>query len=226
MASLKYGDKGDAVKELQKRLKELGYFTGEIRGNYLSLTQEAVTTFQSQNGLVADGIYGPKTKAKLFSEEAKKYEIPKSTGKAGSTCEPAHGTAKKMDWWKSDIRKIFSKGTVATITDVKTGLSWREQRKGGTNHADCQPCTAADTAAFKKACKKWSWERRAIFVTIKGVNYAASMNCQPHGNGSIKNNNFPGHHCIHFTNSRTHCSNKVCPKHKKAIETAAKTTLP
>ena len=28
-------DKKNAVKALQKRLKELGYFTGEIGGNYM-----------------------------------------------------------------------------------------------------------------------------------------------------------------------------------------------
>ena len=37
----------------------------------------------------------------------------------------------------------------------------------------------------------------------------------------IKNNNFNGHHCIHFTNSRTHGGNKVCSKHQAAIKKAA-----
>ena len=79
-----------------------------------------------------------------------------------------------------------------------------------------------DTAALKKAYGgKWSWKRRAIFVTINGVNYAASMNGMPHGGSSIKGNNFDGHHCIHFTNSRTHCSNKVCKNHQAAIKKAA-----
>jgi hypothetical protein len=98
-------------------------------------------------------------------------------------------------------------------------------RKGGTNHADVQPLTAADTAAMKAAVGSWSWNRRAIFVTINGVNYAASMNCMPHGSGSITNNNFNGHHCIHFTNSRTHGSNKVCPLHQAAIRKALLASL-
>ena len=78
---------------------------------------------------------------------------------------------------------------------------------------------------MKKACGSWSWKRRAIFVTINGVNYAASMNCMPHGSGSIKDNNFNGHHCIHFTNSRTHGSNKVCSLHQAAIKKALNATL-
>ena len=104
-------------------------------------------------------------------------------------------------------------------------MAWHEKRTGGTNHADVQPVTAADTAAMRKAVGSWSWTRRAIFVTINGVNYAASMNCMPHGGGSIKNNNFDGHHCIHFTNSRTHGSNKVCSLHQNAIKKALNATL-
>ena len=72
---------------------------------------------------------------------------------------------------------------------------------------------------------KWSWDRRAVFVTIKGVNYASPINGMPHGDDSIKDNNFDGHHCIHFTNSRTHASNKVCPLHQAAVKKAAEARL-
>ena len=151
--------------------------------------------------------------------------VPDSASDGVSSARPARGTAQSMDWWSSDIQTIFARGTTATITDVATGIAWKEMRKGGTNHADCQPLTAADTAAMKAACGKWSWTRRAIFVTIDGVNYAASMNCMPHGSGSITNNNFNGHHCIHFTNSRTHSGNKVCEQHQAAIQKALSAKL-
>lgn len=221
--TLKRGMSGEEVKNLQQRLTELGYLNDKIDGKFGPKTEDAVLAFQADAGLVVDGLAGSKTMAALNKTNAPHKSATSDSNISSAT--PAKGTAKKMDWWKSDIQKIFAKGVTATITDVATGIAWREQRRGGTNHADLQPCTAADTAAFKKACKKWSWERRAVFVTINGINYAASINCQPHGGSSIKNNNFDGHHCCHFTNSRTHCSNKVCPNHKKAIEKAASTTL-
>ncbi|MBR0366780.1 MAG: hypothetical protein IJH86_00110 [Clostridia bacterium] len=143
-----------------------------------------------------------------------------------SAATPAKGTAREMDWWDSNIQKLFPRGATATVTDVDTGLAWREQRRGGTNHADVQPVTAKDTAAMKEAYGgTWSWARRAIFVTIDGNNYAASMNGMPHGGGSITDNDFNGHHCIHFTNSRTHGGNRVCALHQAAIKKAASTTL-
>ena len=126
-------------------------------------------------GLRVDGIVGPATQKALDDPQAPVYEVPKSDA------VPASGTAKKMDWFKSGIARIFAKGVVATITDVDTGLAWHERRRGGANHADVEPCTAADTAVLRTVYGgKWSWDRRAIFVTIDGVNYAASMNGMPH----------------------------------------------
>ena len=222
---LQYGATGEAVSRLQTRLKELGYFSGNVGGNYLDLTRAAVTAFQSAAKLSATGVADETTLTAIFSENAPK--APTSSSEAGdSPAKAATGTAKTMDWWTSDIQSIFARGTIAVVTDVETGISWRVKRSGGTNHADVQPLTAADTAAMKKACGgSWSWNRRAIFVTINGVNYAASMNCMPHGSGSITDNNFNGHHCIHFTNSRTHGSNKVCSLHQAAIKKAAAATL-
>lgn len=225
---LKYGDSGEAVKRVQSRLKELNYFSGEIGGNYLTLTQSAVAAFQRAAKLTANGVADYATLKALFSDDAPKYVKTESEGGTSSTptATPATGTAVEMDWWTSDIQSIFARGTTAVVTDVATGLAWREKRTGGTNHADVQPLTASDTAVLKKVYGgTWSWSRRAIFVTINGVNYAASMNGMPHGGGSITNNNFNGHHCIHFTNSRTHGSNKVCSLHQAAIKKALAATL-
>ena len=125
------------------------------------------------------------------------------------------------DWWESGIQAAFPRGGTATVTDVDTGISWQVSRYQGTNHADCQPLTSEDAEKMKAACGgEWTWERRAIIVTIDGKHYAASMNCMPHGNGSIGGNGFGGHHCIHFINSRTSGTNKVCPEHQNAIKKA------
>jgi len=222
---LQYGDTGEAVKSLQARLKELGYFTGTVGGNYLDLTRAAVSAFQTVAKMTATGIADQATLAAIFSDSAPEAPKPEAADDGVSTVKPATGTAREMDWWTSDISSIFSVGTIATVTDVNSGIAWLEKRTGGTNHADVQPATAADTAAMKKAVGSWSWTRRPIFVTINGVNYAASMNCMPHGFDSISSNNFDGHHCIHFTNSRTHGSNKVCSLHQAAIRKAAAAAL-
>lgn len=61
----RYGSSGEEVKEIQKKLKQWGYYDGDIDGIYGSKTFSAVKKFQSKNGLTADGIAGEKTLAAL-----------------------------------------------------------------------------------------------------------------------------------------------------------------
>lgn len=221
---LHQGNKGDDVKLVQSKLIELGYLKDKADGIFGKKTLAAVKAFQKDKGLTVDGEVGKKTWNKLFPTSSSSTT---STTTSSTVDLKASGQqyAKEMDWWTSGIQKIFGKNVTATITDVKTGLQWKEVRKAGSKHADVQPKTSADTAKLKKAYGgNWSWARRPIWVTINGVTYAASMNGQPHGGSSI-NNNFPGHHCIHFTNSRTHGSDKVDANHQKAIKIAATTPL-
>ena len=158
-----------------------------------------------------------------YVSTTKPEAAPSNPGNSGSDEAVNPGKVQMADWWTSNIQKTFKVGVIATVTDVDTGLSWKVKRSGGSNHADVQPLTAADTAKMKQAYNgKWSWDRHAIWVTIDGVSYAASMNGMPHGTGSIKDNNFDGHHCIHFLNSRTHTGNRWDTAHQAAVQKAYK----
>ena len=70
---LRNGSKGQDVKDLQSRLAGLGYYTGDIDGEFGPGTKEAVTAFQKANGLEADGIVGEETRNLLFSVNAKPF---------------------------------------------------------------------------------------------------------------------------------------------------------
>ena len=58
---LKYGSRGEDVKNLQKLLSL------NADGIFGRQTERAVKNFQKENGLVADGIVGQKTIAKLLA---------------------------------------------------------------------------------------------------------------------------------------------------------------
>ncbi len=60
-AVLRQGASGGEVKELQRRLKQWGYYSGAVDGIYGAKTVEAVKYFQRKNGLTADGIAGKST---------------------------------------------------------------------------------------------------------------------------------------------------------------------
>lgn len=61
----KYGSSGEEVKQIQTKLKNWGYYKGNIDGIYGSQTLKAVKDFQRKNGLTVDGIVGEKTLAAL-----------------------------------------------------------------------------------------------------------------------------------------------------------------
>jgi hypothetical protein len=64
---LQYGDESYQVEALQSQLNRLGYFDAEFTGYYGEITESAVKRFQRDNGLLADGIYGPDTARVLRS---------------------------------------------------------------------------------------------------------------------------------------------------------------
>lgn len=60
-AVLRQGAKGDEVKEVQRRLKQWGYYKGSVDGVFGAGTRSAVIAFQKKNGLKADGVVGKST---------------------------------------------------------------------------------------------------------------------------------------------------------------------
>ena len=63
--ALKNGSSGDEVTALQRKLKELGVYTGPINGNFGPLTEKAVKKFQKIHGLKQLGSVGPGTRILL-----------------------------------------------------------------------------------------------------------------------------------------------------------------
>ena len=61
----KKGSSGPTVTEIQRRLKNWGYYSGSVDGVYGSQTEKAVRWFQQKNGLQADGQVGDLTLAAL-----------------------------------------------------------------------------------------------------------------------------------------------------------------
>lgn len=56
-----WGSSGDEVIQIQKKLKQWGYYDGSVDGSYGNKTYQAVRKFQAKNGLTVDGVAGTKT---------------------------------------------------------------------------------------------------------------------------------------------------------------------
>ncbi len=114
-ATLQYGDKGDAVKKLQARLKELGYFSGSVAGNYLAQTQAAVKAFQSANGMTADGIATPEVQKKLFANTAASKPTPAPTDAPEADTLPDKGNVKVQAPAGTKLRVYSSPRTTSLV---------------------------------------------------------------------------------------------------------------
>ena len=82
-AVLRQGSTGGEVKEVQRRLKNWGYYSGAVDGIFGSGTRKAVISFQKKNGLTADGIVGKATYAALGMNDS--YNILNGNKKPSSS---------------------------------------------------------------------------------------------------------------------------------------------
>ena len=204
------GDKGDAVRKVQKRLIALGYLTsGSADGDYGSMTRKAVKSFQQRNGLNVTGSVNANTLAKLNSSNAKK---------AASDSTSTTGT-ERLNWFNGGSNTI-PKGATFKVKDCKTGKVFTCKRWSGYNHLDAEPLTYSDMQTMLSIYGHWSWRRRPILVKYNGHVYAASMNGMPHGTSTISNNGFDGHFCIHFYKSKTHGTGLVDEEHQNCVDQA------
>ena len=124
---LKRGCTGSDVKSLQKKLKKLGYYSGSIDGSFGPATYAAVRKFQKANGLKADGIVGPKTRAALAGKTKKKK---KSTVKKSEKSKSANSksTTHNIGKWNghefivsSNLIRSFTKLQIKGSSELKSG---------------------------------------------------------------------------------------------------------
>ncbi|MBR1822376.1 MAG: peptidoglycan-binding protein, partial [Clostridia bacterium] len=78
--TLRRGDENSRVERLQRRLKELGYFSGKITGYFGKSTKEAVELFQRKVGLKPTGVATVRTQQLLFAPDAPVYVPPTVIG--------------------------------------------------------------------------------------------------------------------------------------------------
>jgi peptidoglycan hydrolase-like protein with peptidoglycan-binding domain len=88
---LRKGSTGEAVRQLQQALKDLGYDPGGVDGQFGGKTESAVRAFQGDRGLTVDGIVGEITWLNI--DEA---DTSNPTLRKGSTGNPVRRVQKRL----------------------------------------------------------------------------------------------------------------------------------
>ena len=146
--SLKNGDKGDDVKLLQTRLKDLGYYKSKVDGKMGKGTVNALKEFQKAHGLKDDGVAGQATYAVLFTDNAlKKGTTPTPMPTTIPTPAPeVTATADTSASWPT-LRKNDSGTNVAQLQEALIQLGYLSGKADG-NYGDK---TVSAVKAFQKA---------------------------------------------------------------------------
>ncbi len=125
-ALLSPGDSGDKVRELQHRLLQLGWFEGQISGEFDDKTRLAVEGFQGKRGLPVLGFVDQATMDSLTSMTRKPTEDEKNNvlkpgpalmakGASGDNVKDLQARLKQIGWYGPDINGEYDDTTVESV---------------------------------------------------------------------------------------------------------------
>lgn len=133
-ALLKKGDTGDRVKDLQARLKQLGWYSGDITGTYGDVTVSGVKGFQQKRAIPATGEVDQRTLDRLVgmtrkptTDELNNVRPVVKPGTVDDRCMTGRvlcidKTTRKLKWMKD--------GVVISTYDVRFGSEYTPTREG------------------------------------------------------------------------------------------------
>ncbi|MGB5633341.1 MAG: peptidoglycan-binding protein [Waterburya sp.] len=109
MENLQIDSIGQIVKLLQKRLQELGFYSGEIDGVLNVAIEEAVKAFQEEEGLAADGVVG------LATEEALDLDLHP----VDLDVEQLQQRLSELDLYQGAIDGVWDQAIIAAVKEFQ-----------------------------------------------------------------------------------------------------------
>lgn len=227
-ASLRYGDSGSAVKTMQQALKNLGYSVsadgvyGVITQTAViafqrknGLTADGVAGTKTLEKLYSGSAVAYATAApsatntpapNATSPPETELNQTTSTSASSGLSSSAYGTVSgpggatvQCLYWYTEVKPYLSTGATLTIYDYQTGLTWKLRVYSRGRHCDSEPLTAEDTATMYEAFGGIDWTPRPVYVHLPDGRWTlATMHDVAHLSGSISDNDFDGHLCVHF----------------------------
>jgi peptidoglycan hydrolase-like protein with peptidoglycan-binding domain len=125
-ALLSRGDEGRKVRELQHRLRQLDWFSGDITGRYAAATVEAVQGFQAKRGLKATGAVDEATWTSLTSRSQKPTDDELHNrltpgpallqqGASGDRVRNLQARLKQLAWFSGSVTGSYGSVTTAAV---------------------------------------------------------------------------------------------------------------
>jgi peptidoglycan hydrolase-like protein with peptidoglycan-binding domain len=125
-ALLAAGAKGEKVRELQHRLRQLDWYAGSITGTYAASTTRAVEGFQGRRQLAATGEVDSRTWSKLVAmtrtpTRAERHNVLVAgpalmkPGSAGVAVRGLQARLKQIGWYAADVTGTYGSVTASGV---------------------------------------------------------------------------------------------------------------
>lgn len=221
LISLKYlGGSADGVFGVRTRQaviafqKAYGLSTDGLAGRKTLLALEKAVNGSSSSSSSASSSSSSSAAAAESSSGSDSSSSGSGSSSSGSASSSTVASASvgsvKLLHWYNDIKNTLRSKQNLVIVDPSTGISWTLRLYSLGRHADAEPLTAEDTANMLEAFGgKNTWSQKAVYVKLpNGTWTIGSTHDMPHMSGSIDDNNFNGHLCVHFLRDMDECKEK------------------
>lgn len=121
---LRLGAQGDAVADLQRRLKSFGFYDGPVDGNFGMVTDRAVRAFQREAGITVDGSVGDQTVGAMIEKTMfvqDNFETVAKKGQRGGDVRRAERILKDLGMNPGKVDGVFDQATADAVGRFKAG---------------------------------------------------------------------------------------------------------
>ena len=166
------GSSGSEVRDLQYRLRALGYFNGEVDGEYKPSTITAVKRIQLDLRQKANGIVTSELKDVIFSSEAPtSTEVELTQGTSGPVIRNLQEDLTTLCLYSGDIDSVYDVDVVDSVMEFQRMYGYPESR-----------------SALPIVQKAIHYEAEQIRIRFAGTEYTSHITTDLLYSGTIKSN--------------------------------------
>lgn len=130
--NLSRGSSGELVKKLQTLLKQLGYYSDVISGNFLDNTDAAVKAFQRATNHTPDGVFGPKTCKSMNELITSSANAAKSAANTVATAQAVKKDPYLVDKTKNQFKDVDANLNIDGLNFVISSVTFTEPSNAGS----------------------------------------------------------------------------------------------
>ena len=170
---LEKGSTGSAVKDLQTKLKKLGYYDAYVDGDYGDTTVAAVKAFQKKYNLTADGIAGKETLKKLDSAyknaDSDKDDGSLRKGATGAAVKTLQTNLKKLGFYTAYVDGSFGSTTESAVKAFQRKYGLTADGVAGSATLKKIESAVASASSGKITTERLDWFNGGKYVIPNGA---------------------------------------------------------